>query len=368
MSGGAEWLKLLLIFSITLGIWVSFALLLNRTGNRAANRLLIALVLAMLLPPINVYSQMAFGTIDWCWILTTNLTWLYGPLLFGFIQAVRGRAINLHVWCLHIAPFVLSLIWRMSDLPIWMPGLASLLIAHVFAYLSASLWLLAKHRHTIAQMVTTHKTTYYYWLLYVAAGLSVLMLIDVFFIVRMVWFDAVAANVWRYSVALTALYIQGVAFCSLYRPGLFFNECREAAREVVARVGPARETALSGDVAQVIEQHLHQLMRTQRPYLNNDLSLATLAGALGINTHQLSSLLNDYLGESFYDFINRHRLDEALRLLGQSEQKLAMVDVAYAAGFNNKNTFYRLFKQRTGTTPAGYRRVQERAPSIPPHI
>lgn len=347
-------MKLLLAASLALGLWVCLTLLLNRTGNQLANRLLLALVALMLLPPINVYVQMAFGTLDWCWVLTTNLTWLYGPLLLGFIQALRGAGLSPLWWC-HLLPFGVTLAWRLSGLPVTAHWIATALITQMLVYLAISLVLTVRHRRTLTARVKTHQTAYFYWLLYVIAGVAGLMLVDVMLIVRYVWFEPMATWPWRYLVMLTSLYLHGMAFVCVYRPKLLLNDVRQSLEQVVSSVAPVKEPVLAPSTAEQLKRALQQLMETDKPYLDNDLSLASLALRLGVTTHQLSSLLNDSLQQNFYDYINRYRLDEALRLL-RVDQGKPIVELAYDAGFNNKNTFYRLFKARTGLTPTQFRK------------
>ncbi|MDO3388711.1 helix-turn-helix domain-containing protein [Gilvimarinus sp. SDUM040013] len=330
-------------------------MLFSRTGNRLANRLLLVLVALMLLPPINVYSQMAFGTIDWCWVLTTNLSWIYGPLLLGFVQAIRGQGLP-RSWPVHLLPFVITLVWRFSGAAIPMQAIAVALTVHLLVYLALSFGLVVRHKKALLEKVSLHKTAYFYWLVYVVAGLAVLMLIDTGLITLYAWFEPLATWPWRFLVMLISLYLQGLAFVCVYRPKLLLNDSQRAVRQVVEHIAPAREPALAASTAKELQANLEDLMAGEKLYLDNDLSLKRLAEILGVSTHQLSSLLNDYLQQSFYDYINRMRLDEALRLL-RLEPAMPIVELAYEAGFNNKNTFYRLFKERTGLTPTQFRKA-----------
>lgn len=350
-----EWIKLLLAMSLALGVWVALTLLVNRTGNQLANRLLTALVVLMLLPPVNVYAQMAFGTIDWCWTLTTNLTWLYGPLLLGFVQAIRAKPLT-RFWPWHLLPFAFTLVWRFAGAPVSAPLIAGALITHLLIYLGLSVALTLRYREAMTARIKGHKTEYFYWLLYVVAGVATLMLIDVLLIVRFVWFEPMAVWPWRFLVMCTSLYLHGLAFVCIYRPKLMLNETQEVIRQVVTQLAPPREPALAESTAAELKQILNELMQRERAFLDNDLSLTGLAQRLGVSSHQLSSLLNDYLQQSFYDYINRFRLDEAEHLL-RSRPQMPIVELAYEAGFNNKNSFYRLFKQRTGMTPSQYRKL-----------
>lgn len=65
-------------------------------------------------------------------------------------------------------------------------------------------------------------------------------------------------------------------------------------------------------------------------------------------------MLNDRLGKTFYDYINGLRVEHAKILLRQ-EPAMAVTDVAFASGYNSKNSFYNAFKRHTGASPTEFR-------------
>lgn len=85
-----------------------------------------------------------------------------------------------------------------------------------------------------------------------------------------------------------------------------------------------------------------------------ELSLDRLARHLGTNTAYLSRALNEGLGLSFNDAINRLRVDEVCRQLA-TDSDGDLLDIAFAAGFSAKTSFNRSFKARTGQTPSQFR-------------
>lgn len=82
------------------------------------------------------------------------------------------------------------------------------------------------------------------------------------------------------------------------------------------------------------------------------LTLTTLAAALDTSPRTLSRTLNEGLGVSFNDFINRLRVDEAVQRLRASNAP-DVLRVALDVGFASKASFNRAFKRHTGTTPSG---------------
>lgn len=127
----------------------------------------------------------------------------------------------------------------------------------------------------------------------------------------------------------------------------------------------SRKLELTPSAAGELQEQLAALLRDKKIHTRNDLSLADLAALLSISTHIASELLNQHLGKSFYEFLNAHRAAEAAMLLADETQNLSMTDVAYEAGFNNPNTFYREFKRHHGMTPTQYRKSHRpRAPQL----
>ncbi len=52
-----------------------------------------------------------------------------------------------------------------------------------------------------------------------------------------------------------------------------------------------------------------------KPYLDPELSLSSLSKRMGMTRNQLSQLINAGLGENFYDFVNKYRVEEVKRLM-----------------------------------------------------
>lgn len=126
-----------------------------------------------------------------------------------------------------------------------------------------------------------------------------------------------------------------------------------------------KQARLSPSQVAYWQQRLHQLLETEKVYLEADLSLPTLAQRIGLSTHELSYVLNEGVGLNFFQFINAYRVAEAQRLLASAQhQHLSMVGIAFEAGFSSKTTFNTTFKKVMGLTPSQF--LQEvRAGSAP---
>ncbi|MBB4823021.1 AraC-like DNA-binding protein [Sporosarcina luteola] len=88
-------------------------------------------------------------------------------------------------------------------------------------------------------------------------------------------------------------------------------------------------------------------------YWNASWSLAACAEELNIHKSTLSRKYAKEAGESFSDSLLKKRVEEAARLLKETD--LSIADVAKAAGFTHATYFSRRFKETTGLTPNQYR-------------
>jgi AraC-like DNA-binding protein len=103
--------------------------------------------------------------------------------------------------------------------------------------------------------------------------------------------------------------------------------------------------------------NLLAFMRDKKPFLDPELSLSSLSKQIGLNRNQLSRLINEGIGENFYDFINRYRVDEVKRLMTDPQkQNYNLLGIALEAGFKSKSTFNLIFKRFTGLTPTEYKK------------
>lgn len=116
-----------------------------------------------------------------------------------------------------------------------------------------------------------------------------------------------------------------------------------------------KNSSLTDNSKRELMQKIEYFMQTQKPYLNNELTLPMLAESLGISTNNLSQVLNESFGENFYKFVNRYRIEESQRLLLDSSfSHYNILGIAFEAGFNSKATFNKTFKEITGVSPSEF--------------
>lgn len=97
-------------------------------------------------------------------------------------------------------------------------------------------------------------------------------------------------------------------------------------------------------------------MKKNKLYLDSDVSLQSVATELKMTQRQLSQLINNHSGNNFNRFINAYRITEALEMLNDSEMDhYSVTGIGFEAGFNSKATFFAVFKEFTGMSPAEFR-------------
>jgi two-component system response regulator YesN len=84
-----------------------------------------------------------------------------------------------------------------------------------------------------------------------------------------------------------------------------------------------------------------------------DISLISIAEHVYLNPAYFSKLYKKETGESYVEFITKIRMDEAKKLLRESNARIA--DVGNAVGYPNAQYFCTLFKKNSGVSPAEYR-------------
>ncbi len=162
----------------------------------------------------------------------------------------------------------------------------------------------------------------------------------------------------RLTGALALLAIAGTIALSMLRTGqhsLFpalSGEPKPAVRE------PAPSAA--DDADQRLLATLGHVMTSERAYRQDGLTVATLAGQVGVPEYKLRRLINQALGfRNFNSFVNSYRIAEVKAALSDPQQaEVPVLTIALDAGFSSLGPFNRAFKADTGLTPSEFRRQQ----------
>jgi two-component system response regulator YesN len=98
-----------------------------------------------------------------------------------------------------------------------------------------------------------------------------------------------------------------------------------------------------GQVLAYVEEH----------YMDSDLSLNLLAAQFELSVPYLSKLFKETTETNFMDYLIQIRMEKSKELLLGSKQKVNTI--AERVGYNNVQSFIRIFKKYTGQTPGDFR-------------
>ena len=106
---------------------------------------------------------------------------------------------------------------------------------------------------------------------------------------------------------------------------------------------------------EVQEKLILDQLELDKIYLDDELNLKKFAASVAIPQAQVSSIINQKFNCSFKKLITQYRVEEAKRLmLNAGADKVKLIDISFQAGFNNKVSFYRAFKEFEGMAPSEY--------------
>lgn len=115
-------------------------------------------------------------------------------------------------------------------------------------------------------------------------------------------------------------------------------------------------TPTTSDADRTLFERIERLMKEDRPWSDPLFDVGTLARRLDSYPNAVSRALGRAGNTNFYDYVNNHRIREAERLLTDPEESRFKIEaIGRQAGFRARSTFFKLFRQRTGLTPAEYR-------------
>ncbi|TGN10090.1 AraC family transcriptional regulator [Leptospira ilyithenensis] len=272
-----------------------------------------------------------------------------GPLTYAYFHQILGQEFlwkKSHLY--HILPFGLAYAVLVpvygqphdfSHIHVWLDIVLVLIMLYVLVFLFLTLldlWVLLKT--SILPFPGIYRLT----MLYVFVAI-----VDVGFLI---WYQLEKSEVGM----VLSFGLLTVLSVFIFWGMQLYPDYLEIMRKEAARGRYAKSRLTGIDSADIINR-IRELMDMEHLYADEDLSLGRMAESLDIHPHQLSEILNNHLSLSFNNFINRHRITAACRLLTE-EPNRPILSILGAVGFNSKSSFHSEFLKITGTTPTAYRK------------
>jgi xylan 1,4-beta-xylosidase len=108
-------------------------------------------------------------------------------------------------------------------------------------------------------------------------------------------------------------------------------------------------------------QRLQNIIRYINENIEGGITLQDVADNQKISIYYLSHFFKQYMGFSFQEYINYIRLDKAVILLTNTEQKIT--EIAYSSGFPSTKALNTCFKEAYNCTPTEYRQKYRNTPN-----
>ncbi|MGY0036787.1 helix-turn-helix domain-containing protein [Pedobacter sp. NJ-S-72] len=148
---------------------------------------------------------------------------------------------------------------------------------------------------------------------------------------------------------------------ALYSPDLFrgIDSKIQPAKNLAAEA-PVNSQSVKGVISHENNENILRIkeyMIQKEPYLEPSLTIQDLADQIKMPVRDLSILINNYLDQHFFDFVNEYRIEKAMRILKDpAKSNLTILEILYEIGFNSKSSFNTSFKKHTNLTPTEFRR------------
>lgn len=349
----------------------ALVLFLARRGNRRAHRamafFLLALAVGMsngVLTQLDLYNRWPAASIP-----MGAIALAFGPLFFFYIRAMTVRERPLRpVDILHTVPFALGLAAYAAYLA-WQTGgpppaglfaavvrtpwrfVLALSTLQTIAYVAAIIRRLHAYSEGIKANFSTIERVRLSWLRRGLAVYAAIWGVGVGLIAAFQADPEVVRLISQFLAFFTALNTFAMGYRAMLQPEAYFGPPETGPRRRYER------SSLTPADAAACRARLLERMERDRLYLDPEMNLPKLAGAMDVPPAHLSQVLNDLLGRNFYEFVNRYRVDAAQRRLsGPDAGRDKLITVALDCGFNSLATFNRVFKEISGQTPSDFRR------------
>ena len=141
-----------------------------------------------------------------------------------------------------------------------------------------------------------------------------------------------------------------------------------ARRAIEARVceyllKPVDEEALAGIMKRLEEEYYMQLDLSENQYVSRaitairedfarKLSIESISDDLGVSASYLSRKFKEVTGQTFLDFLNKYRVQQAIVMLGTRQYRIS--EISEATGFTDYKHFCSVFKKYTSKSPTKF--------------
>ena len=347
------------------GIYLSILLLLKNENNRP-NRLLTVSIFSVSLYLTNYLFFLTGFIVSFPHLLSilSPAIYLVGPAFYFFIKSSLKPDLRWKWFdTLHLLPFIHNC-WRTlrilridTDTKLsyieklmnpegvdfsWIDFLSGTYSTYLLLGYLIAAWLLC--RKSAREINQKEEAKAIRWLEKFCLGFGLLIFVD--FLIKITGFAlALPSFTMEYLVAAsTAVAIHIAGYFAIGR---------------LPRISPKKKkyesSSLTKSQMNLYQNRVLNIMKEEKPWMQTDLKMRDLAKKVNLPSHQLSQVLNEGMEISFFELMNKYRIEEIKRrLLDPVYSHYSILAIAFDCGFNNKATFNRVFRKMTGKTPSEF--------------
>ena len=302
------------------------------------------------------------------------INYLFAPLLYLYVRSILNKPFRNIDW-LHFVPFILYLIYscitfypleyavkynayisayypnlpHLNHVPVWDKSMYfirsytnEIFLFSMTAYSLANIGLLFKtfkqekipfFSNQNASLIWARRTTLWF-----------ISLLIVFVILK----KRFPHDLGDHLIAAHLTLIIYLISINVVRNSSFFSQENKPSKKY-------EKSSLTSEIQENTLSKLQNLMESEKPFLEDSFSMPFLAKKLSVSPHHLSQILNESLGQSFFDFTAQYRVQEAQKLLIKNPN-LKIEEIAEMVGYNSKSAFNTAFKKITGLSPSEFRK------------
>jgi len=353
---------------------LALILFIKRSPNRKANNFLAVFFVLMALYTLLVYLHLYFVKTDKLSCLSYYLPldavvmMLMSPCFYCYILSLLNRPLKLIRWStlLHLIPLLPGLIfnlifafepvayrvdWLIHD---FYEGSTVMIVINAVLYLQVIFYLIISYRAVSKQQKVSvyvenngYRTNITWVRIFIIVNIIIVCLsLPICFFIHNEQTNILIGQT-AMNIDLIFLFI-----LTALKIGSIDTEKIEA-KKTPHQIDETRAACQWAKLTTHIETH--------KPYRDENCSKRSLSEQTNIPEHQLTTLLNDYAGVTFADYINRYRIEEALIYLEDKSKERKTIDlIAIECGFGSRSSFYRAFEKKYNITPTAYRKQHDR--------
>jgi AraC-like DNA-binding protein len=341
-------MELIPIVGVIQGLFLSLILLSLKSGLRTANRVLALLILSITITISNLVTADIHNIVVFSMLLFGPLFIIYFFLLTKpNYQIPTAAAVHFLPFIIVISLMVIHVATQSRVIPGWLiRSLYFMKNFHALGYSVAILIYMRRYRKSLKQRHSNIERLSLSWISIILALFILYFAIisPIVLILYVTGFDWIVDFESSWTPILISLYIFFLGFNGIRHHQVFAQPTQTEKN--------SRES-----FSEVQSDKLVQVMKVEKPYLSDGLTLDSLSEISRIPSHILSRIINKNFGMNFFDYVNSHRIAHFnLLYLDEGNTDRTILDLAMESGFYSKSTFNLSYKKHTGTTPTQFRK------------